>query len=46
MKSPAHAQSKDSDLKVQEFSYIEINKFIELFIDLVNDRNELKMVGL
>ncbi len=32
--------------KVQEYSYEEINKYIELFIDLVNDRNELKMVAL
>jgi FlaA1/EpsC-like NDP-sugar epimerase len=32
--------------KVQEYSYGEINKYIELFIDLVNDRNELKMVAL
>ena len=32
--------------KVQEYSYEEINKFIELFTDLVNDRNELKMVAL
>jgi len=32
--------------KVQEYSYSEINKYVELFIDLVNDRNELKMVAL
>ena len=32
--------------KVQEYSYEEINKYVELFIDLVNDRNELKMVAL
>jgi FlaA1/EpsC-like NDP-sugar epimerase len=32
--------------KVSEYSYIEINKYVELFIDLVNDRNELKMVAL
>ncbi len=32
--------------KVQEYEYIEINKYIELFNDLVNDRNELKMVAL
>lgn len=32
--------------KVQEYSYTEINKYVELFIDLVDDRNELKMVAL
>ncbi len=32
--------------KVHEYSYIEINKYVELFNDLVNDRNELKMVAL
>ena len=32
--------------RVQEYEYLEINKFIELFNDLVNDRNELKMVAL
>ena len=32
--------------KVQEYAYIEINKYVELFEDLVNDRNELKMVAL
>jgi FlaA1/EpsC-like NDP-sugar epimerase len=32
--------------KVQEYSHTEINKFIELFEDLVEDRNELKMVAL
>ena len=32
--------------KVQEYQYIEINTYIELFNDLVNDRNELKMVAL
>jgi len=32
--------------KVQEYQYQEINKYIELFYDLVNDRNELKMVAL
>lgn len=32
--------------KVQEYSYTEMNKFIELFEDLVGDRNELKMVAL
>ena len=32
--------------KVLEYSYSEINKYIELFNDLVDDRNELKMVAL
>ncbi len=32
--------------KVQEYSYNEINKYVDLFNDLVNDRNELKMVAL
>lgn len=32
--------------KVQEYHYNEINNLIELFSDLVNDRNELKMVAL
>ena len=32
--------------KVHEYSYDEINKYVELFTDLVNDRNELKMVAL
>ncbi len=32
--------------KVQESSFEEINKFIELFHDLVDDKNELKMVAL
>jgi FlaA1/EpsC-like NDP-sugar epimerase len=32
--------------KVQEYSYEEINKFIDLFNELVYDRNELKMVAL
>lgn len=32
--------------KVQEYSYPEINKYVELFHDLVEDRNELKMVAL
>lgn len=32
--------------KVQEHGYLEMNKYIELFNDLVNDRNELKMVAL
>ncbi len=32
--------------KTQEYTYVEINKFVELFNDLVYDRNELKMVAL
>jgi len=32
--------------RVQEYSYEEINRYVELFNDLVNDRNELKMVAL
>lgn len=32
--------------KVQQYPYQEINSYIELFYDLVNDRNELKMVAL
>ncbi len=32
--------------QVQEYSYTEINKYVDLFTDLVHDRNELKMVAL
>jgi FlaA1/EpsC-like NDP-sugar epimerase len=32
--------------KVQEYRYPEINSFVDLFNDLINDRNELKMVTL
>ena len=32
--------------RVQEYPYEEINRYVELFTDLVNDRNELKMVAL
>lgn len=32
--------------KVQEYQYEEVNHFIDLFHDLVNDKNELKMVAL
>lgn len=32
--------------KVSEYPYHEANNYIELFWDLVNDRNELKMVAL
>lgn len=31
---------------VQEYEYTEINSFVGLFNDLINDRNELKMVAL
>lgn len=32
--------------KVQEYGYDEINKYVDLFHDLMHDRNELKMVAL
>jgi FlaA1/EpsC-like NDP-sugar epimerase len=32
--------------KVQQYPYDEINRYIELFTDLIHDRNELKMVAL
>lgn len=32
--------------KVADHSYEEVNRYIELFFDLVHDRNELKMVAL
>lgn len=32
--------------KVKEYSYSDINRFVELFYDLINDKNELKMVAL
>lgn len=32
--------------KVEPHSYEEINRYIELFFDLINDKNELKMVAL
>jgi FlaA1/EpsC-like NDP-sugar epimerase len=32
--------------KVEPYSYEEINRYVELFFDLVNDKNELKMVAL
>ena len=32
--------------KVKEYSYEDINKYVELFNDLVYDNNELKMVAL
>jgi FlaA1/EpsC-like NDP-sugar epimerase len=32
--------------KVQEYAYSEIDRYVELFNDLVHDRNELKMVAL
>jgi FlaA1/EpsC-like NDP-sugar epimerase len=42
---PTH-HTKIMIAKVQEYSYTEINKYVELFNDLVYDRNELKMVAL
>ncbi len=42
---PTHHQ-KIMIARVQEYEYIEINKYIELFNDLIHDRNELKMVTL
>lgn len=32
--------------KVNDQDYLEINRYVELFNDLINDRNELKMVAL
>jgi FlaA1/EpsC-like NDP-sugar epimerase len=32
--------------KVEPYAYDEINRYIELFFDLVHDKNELKMVAL
>jgi hypothetical protein len=32
--------------KVQHYDYQEINRYVDLFNDLVNDRNELKSVAL
>lgn len=32
--------------KVQEYPYEEVNRFVDLFHDLVDDKNELKMVAL
>jgi FlaA1/EpsC-like NDP-sugar epimerase len=32
--------------KVEPHSYEEINRYVELFFDLINDKNELKMVAL
>ena len=42
---PTHHQ-KIMIARVKEYEYIEINKYIELFNDLIHDRNELKMVAL
>jgi FlaA1/EpsC-like NDP-sugar epimerase len=42
---PTHHQ-KIMIAKVHQYPYQEINKYIELFHDLVNDKNELKMVAL
>lgn len=32
--------------RVREYAYSDIEKYIDLFYDLINDRNELKMVAL
>lgn len=32
--------------RVKEYEYTEINKYVELFNDLIHDKNELKMVAL
>jgi hypothetical protein len=32
--------------KVKEYPYEEINRYVDLFNDLVYDKNELKMVAL
>jgi hypothetical protein len=32
--------------RIPEVSYLEMNKYIELLWDLLDDRNELKMVAL
>jgi FlaA1/EpsC-like NDP-sugar epimerase len=42
---PTH-HPKIMKAKVSEYAYHEANNYIELFWDLVNDRNELKMVAL
>lgn len=42
---PTH-HSKILKAKVAEYSYQEINSLIELFEDLVHDKNELKLVAL
>jgi FlaA1/EpsC-like NDP-sugar epimerase len=42
---PTHHQ-KILIAQVKEYEYNEVNKFVDLFHDLVNDANELKMVAL
>ena len=42
---PTH-HSKILIAKVQEYGFTEINKFVDLFHELVYDKNELKMVAL
>jgi FlaA1/EpsC-like NDP-sugar epimerase len=42
---PTH-NAKIMIAKVKQYEYVEINKYIELFNDLVYDNNELKMVAL
>ncbi len=42
---PTH-HAKIMIAKVDQYAYQEVNRLIDLFNDLVNDRNELKMVAL
>lgn len=42
---PTH-HPKIMKAKVSEYEYADINNYIELFWDLLNDKNELKMVAL
>lgn len=42
---PTH-HPKIMKARVQEYGYTEVNNYIELFWDLLNDKNELKMVAL
>lgn len=42
---PTH-HPKIMKARVQEYEYSEVNNYIELFWDLLNDKNELKMVAL
>ena len=42
---PTH-HSKIMIARVREHDYYEINRMVDLFHDLINDKNELKMVAL
>ena len=42
---PTH-NSKIMVAKVRSFDYLEVNKYVELFNDLLYDKNELKAVAL